>query len=201
MTEHPLLAALARAGMKMGLARMRSYLEWLGDPHLQYPVIHIAGTNGKGSVCRMVGAILQEQGFKVGITTSPHLQEVNERVRIGTTPISDSELDSLLRRMDTVRRAWASAVVGPTEAFPLTYFEFSTAAAFQHFADQKVDVAVVEVGMGGRLDASNVCAPLATAIVSVGLDHTEQLGPDHGSIAAEKAGIAIVFTGIRNFRH
>lgn len=189
MTEHPLLAALARAGMKMGLARMRSYLEWLGNPHLQYPVIHVAGTNGKGSVCRMVGAILEEQGFKVGITTSPHLQEVNERIRIGTVPISDADLDSLLRRMDTVRRAWASAVVGPTEAFPLTYFEFSTAAAFQHFADQKVDVAVVEVGMGGRLDASNVCTPLATAIVSVGLDHTEQLGPDHSSIAAEKAGI------------
>lgn len=176
--------------MKMGLGRMRSYLEWLGDPHLAYPVIHVAGTNGKGSVCRMLGAILQKQGYKVGITTSPHLQEVNERIRIGASPISDGDLDRLVQRLDVVRRAWARSTLGPPDEFlPLTYFEFSTAAAFAHFADEKVDIAVVEVGMGGRLDATNVCSPLLTAIVTVGLDHTEQLGPDHASIAAEKAGI------------
>lgn len=174
--------------MKMGLSRVHSYLEWLGDPHRRYPVIHVAGTNGKGSVCRMLGAILQAQGFKVGVTTSPHLEEVNERIRVDDAPISDEALDALLRRLDMVRRAWAAAVVGP-EAYPLTYFEFSTAAAFQHFADVGVDVAVVEVGMGGRLDATNVVEPALTAIVTIGLDHTEQLGHDHASIAGEKAGI------------
>ena len=188
MRGHPLLEVLAKAGMKMGLSRVHSYLEWLGDPHRRYPVIHVAGTNGKGSVCRMLGAILQAQGFKVGVTTSPHLEEVNERIRVDDVPIADEALDALLRRMDVVRRAWAAAVVGP-EAYPLTYFEFSTAAAFQHFADVGVDVAVVEVGMGGRLDATNVVDPALTAIVSIGLDHTEQLGHDHASIAGEKAGI------------
>ncbi len=188
MIDHPLLEVLAKAGMKMGLSRMRSYLEWLGSPQQAYPVIHVAGTNGKGSVCRILGAILQKQGLRVGVTTSPHLQEVNERIRIDDAPISDAALDALLRRMDVVRRAWSQTVVGP-EAFPLTYFEFSTAAAFLHFADEKVDIAVVEVGMGGRLDATNVVDPLLTAIVTIGLDHTEQLGMDHASIAGEKAGI------------
>lgn len=175
--------------MRLGLQRMRSFLGVLGDPHLRYPTIHVGGTNGKGSVCRMVGAMLEAQGYKVGITTSPHLQEVNERIRIGAKPISDADLDALVRRVDAAKRDWARRESAPDEPLALTYFEMTTAAAFQHFADVGVDVAVVEVGMGGRLDATTVVEPLACAIVTVGLDHTEYLGPDYASIAGEKAGI------------
>lgn len=189
MRDHSVLAGLSMAGMRMGLPRMRAFLQWLGNPHLAYPVIHVGGTNGKGSVCRAVGAVLEAQGYRVGITTSPHLQDVNERIRIGAAPISDEAFDALVATIDRERQAWATAELPPEERFPLTYFEFLIAAAFLHFANEKVDVAVVEVGMGGRLDATNVVAPLLTAIVTVGLDHMDHLGPDHASIAGEKAGI------------
>ncbi len=189
MTDHPVLAAVAHTGMRLGLPRVRSFLSFLGDPHLRYPVVHVAGTNGKGSVCRFVGAMLDAQGLRVGVTTSPHLQQVNERIRVGAAPISDDDLDRLLWRIEAPMRAWARAEGLDGDGLPLTWFELSVAAAFQHFADTAVDVAVVEVGMGGRLDATNVVAPVVTSIVTVGLDHTEQLGPDHASIAAEKAGI------------
>lgn len=189
MIEHPILASLSQAGMRMGLARMRSFMAWLGNPHLAYPTIHVGGTNGKGSVCRMVGAMLEAQGYKVGITTSPHIQQVNERIRIGATPISDAAFSALVERVDAARREWAAKELPPDEPYPLTYFEFLVAAAFLHFADERVDIAVIEVGMGGRLDATNVVSPLVSAIVTVGLDHTEHLGADHASIAGEKAGI------------
>lgn len=189
MRNHPVLDPLAMAGVKMGLTRMRDFLRFLGDPHLAAPVVHVGGTNGKGSVCRLVGAMLEAQGYKVGITTSPHLQDVNERIRIGARPISDEALDRLLRHLEERRDAWAKEALGPEAPLPLTWFELSIAAAWQHFADERVDVAVVEVGMGGRLDATNVCEPLLTGIVTVGLDHTDHLGPDHASIAGEKAGI------------
>jgi len=191
---HPILDPLTMAGVKMGLERMRGFLATIGNPHLRYPVIHVAGTNGKGSVCRMVGAMLAAQGYKVGITTSPHLQHINERIRVYSgegpaTPISDADLDDVIRRIRDARDLWAQEALGPNEPMPLTWFEFSIAAAFQHFADAQVDVAVVETGMGGRLDATNVVHPLLTAVVTIGLDHTDHLGPDHASIAAEKAGI------------
>jgi dihydrofolate synthase/folylpolyglutamate synthase len=189
MIDHPVLSGLTMAGMRLGLPRMRAFLAWLGDPHLKYPTIHVGGTNGKGSVCRMVGAMLEAQGYKVGITTSPHLQEVNERIRIGSAPIPDEAFARLIETVDRERKAWAARELAPDERFPLTYFEFLIAAAFLHFAEEKVDVGVIEVGMGGRLDATNVVSPLLTSIVSIGLDHTDQLGPDHASIAGEKAGI------------
>ena len=189
MIDHPILVALQNAGIKMGLRDTRSFLSWIGDPHLAYPVIHVAGTNGKGSVCRFVGAMLEAQGYRVGIHTSPHLQEVNERFRLGATPVDDARLDRLLQETDVARRAWAAEHCLPDEAWPLSYFEMTTVAAYKLFAEERVDAAVVEVGMGGRLDATNVCAPTVTAIISVGLDHTQQLGPDHAAIAAEKAGI------------
>lgn len=199
MKTHPILDPLAMAGVKMGIERMRSFLASIGDPQDAYPVVHVAGTNGKGSVCRMVGAILAAQGYKVGITTSPHLQHINERIRVSRGPgpataISDVALDALLIRIRNARDVWALEAeglrgeLGPT-GMPLTWFEFSIAAAFQHFADEHVDIAVVEVGMGGRLDATNAVKPLATAVVTIGLDHTDHLGLDHASIAAEKAGI------------
>lgn len=178
----------------MGLERMRGFLATIGNPHLRYPVIHVAGTNGKGSVCRMVGAMLAAEGYKVGITTSPHLQYINERIRVYSgagpaTPISDADLDSVICRIRDARDIWAKDALSPDEPMPLTWFEFSIAAAFQHFADANVDIAVVETGMGGRLDATNVVHPLLTAVITIGLDHTDHLGPDHASIAAEKAGI------------
>ncbi len=197
MKTHPILDPLAMAGVKMGLERMRSFLASIGNPQDQYPVIHVGGTNGKGSVCRMVGSILAAQGYKVGITTSPHLQHINERIRVEQgdhgAAISDAQLDAVLTRIRDARDAWVRTAegleTGRGEPMPLTWFEFSIAAAFEHFANERVDVAVVEVGMGGRLDATNVVRPLLTAIVTVGLDHTDHLGPDHASIGAEKAGI------------
>lgn len=189
MKRHPVLDPLAMAGVKMGLTRMRDFLAYLGDPHLAAPVVHVGGTNGKGSVTRMVAAMLEARGLKVGVTTSPHLQQINERIRIGATPISDAALDRVLYRLRDARDAWAREALGPADPLPLTWFELSIAAAWAYFAEEQVDVSVVEVGMGGRLDATNVCAPVATAIVTVGLDHTDHLGPDYASIAGEKAGI------------
>lgn len=191
MITHPLLTDLARFGVRLGLTRVRGFLAHLGDPHLDYAVLHVAGTNGKGSVTRLSGAMLRAQGLRVGEATSPHLQHVNERIVVGGAPIPDASLDALLTELDAERRAWAAGVgvddVDPNVA--LTYFEMLTIAALLHFSRQGVDVAVIEVGLGGRLDATNVVSSTGSAIVSIGLDHTEQLGPDLASIAGEKAGI------------
>lgn len=191
MITHPLLTDLARFGVRLGLSRVRSFLAHLGDPHLDYAVLHVAGTNGKGSVTRMAGAMLRAHGLRVGESTSPHLQHVNERIVVDGLPIPDVELDALLRELDRERRAWALAGgledVDPDAA--LTYFEMTTIAGLLHFSRAGVDVAVVEVGLGGRLDATNVVSPAGCAIVSIGLDHMAQLGPDLASIAGEKAGI------------
>lgn len=189
MTEHPLLRQLARFGIHLGLDRMRSFLARLGDPHLKYPCIHIGGTNGKFSTCSMVASVLRREGYKVGMTISPHLQQVNERMSINGQDIGDDELDSLLQEVDLARRAWARDQEDMPAEQVLTYFELVTAAAFVWFARHEVDVAVVEVGLGGRLDATNVIDGVVSAVVSVGIDHTEKLGPDLASIAAEKAGI------------
>jgi dihydrofolate synthase/folylpolyglutamate synthase len=189
MLDHPVLTRLANTGMRLGLSRLRPFLATLGNPHLGYPVIHVAGTNGKGSAVRMLDAMLRAHGLKVGAYTSPHLQQVNERMAVGGIDIDDDTLSELLERIDGERRAW-TAREGFDPDPTLTYFEIATAAAFAYFLDQKVDVAVLEVGLGGRLDATNIVPkPLATAITSIGMDHMEVLGDDLASIAAEKAGI------------
>ncbi len=191
MITHPLLSDLARFGVRLGLDRVRGLLAWLGDPHRHYAVVHVAGTNGKGSVTRMVAAMLRAQGLRVGEYVSPHLQRVNERIVVDGEEIADGDLDALLRALDEQRRAWVRSAgvddVDPEAA--LTYFEMMTVAALTWFSRVEVDVAVVEVGMGGRLDATNVVDPAVTAVVSVAMDHVDQLGPDLASIAAEKAGI------------
>jgi len=188
--SHPTLATLARFGMRMGLDRMRHFLESLGSPHRAVPVIHVAGTNGKGSTVRLIASMLRAAGYRVGEYTSPHLQHVNERIHVDGAPISDEALNQLLNDIDGCRQRWAA---GLDDFVPLdrvlTYFELMTAAAFVHFANQQLDVVVMEVGLGGRLDATNVVDPVITAITSVGLDHTEQLGDDIAGIAGEKAGI------------
>ena len=189
MNSHPVLDGLAGAGVRMGLGRMRDFLASCGNPQSAAPVFHVGGTNGKGSVCHLLSAILHAHGQRVGTHTSPHLQSVNERIVIDGVPLGDDALSELVSRMNSRRLAWARASLPPEEAWPLTYFEFTVACAFQAFADARVDHMVMEVGMGGRLDATNVVSPVATAIVTVGLDHCAELGNDHAAIAGEKAGI------------
>lgn len=190
MREHPVLAAAAMHGVRLGLDRMRRFMRALGSPQSRYPIVLVAGTNGKGSVCHMVAEVLQQQGHRVGLYTSPHLQRVNERIKVNGREIGDRSLDGLLCRVAELGRTLGRDLIELDEAEEaLTYFETLTAAAFLHFAEAAVDVAVIEVGMGGRLDATNIASPVVAAITSVGLDHTDVLGPDIACIAGEKAGI------------
>ena len=190
MRTHPLLTQLHASGVRLGLERIQSFMNDHGNPQGCAPVVHVAGTNGKGSVCSMVDAILQEAGYKTGLTLSPHLQNVNERIRISGRPISDEQLDEVLHKVDTLASRWGAShlQLSPGDR-PLTYFEAMLAAAFMHFREEGVAVEIVEVGLGGRLDATNVVQPAVSAVVSIGLAHTDKLGPDIASVAGEKAGI------------
>ncbi|HQK99740.1 MAG TPA: folylpolyglutamate synthase/dihydrofolate synthase family protein [Smithellaceae bacterium] len=163
--------------MHFGLARVGDALDRLGRPHLDYPAVLIAGTNGKGSTAAMLAAMLSAAGYKTGLYTSPHLVDVRERIVIDGRKISAGDFNDLVFR---VRRA---------ARLPLTYFEVLTAAAYLHFSRQRVDIAVLEVGLGGRLDATNVCRPLVSVITNIALEHTAWLGKTLSAIAREKAGI------------
>ncbi len=187
MISHPVLDLAARAGVRLGLERVKTFLGVLGEPHLAAPAVHVAGTNGKGSVCSYVTRSLVEAGYRVGTTISPHVEHVNERIQIDGVPIADGELAELLEHIDRARREWADAAGLDDQV--LTYFEVVTCAAFLAFARHQVDVMVVEVGLGGRLDATNVVRPVVCAAPHIGLDHMAELGNDLGSIAGEKAGI------------
>ncbi|WP_138497587.1 bifunctional folylpolyglutamate synthase/dihydrofolate synthase [Nostoc sp. PA-18-2419] len=172
---------LQRFGVHLGLDRIVNLLRNLGNPHHQVPVIHVAGTNGKGSVCAYLSSVLTEVGYRTGRYTSPHLVNWTERICLNEQPISAEELKQLLQ---TVQAAIPANEQSPTQ------FEVITAAAWLYFAQAKVDVAVVEVGLGGRLDATNVCLePLVTIITSISREHWQQLGPTISDIAREKAGI------------
>lgn len=175
-----LLDARARFGQRMGLDTVRGMLATLGDPHRALPVVHVGGTNGKGSVCALLACALAASGKRVGLYTSPHLVRFHERIQVDGRAIADPEL---ARAMDAIRPA--------LEAYPeATYFEVATVLALWHFAAARVDVAVLEVGLGGRLDATNVFErPLATVITNVTLEHTDVLGGSVEAIAREKAGI------------
>jgi len=180
------LTARTRLGVKFGLETIRAVLERMGRPQSSFKTLLVAGTNGKGSVVAYVDAALRASGLRVGRYTSPHLERVNERIAVGGRDIPDRALRAaVLRVRDT------AAVLVREGAIPghPTYFEVLTAAAFAHFRDRAVDVAVLEVGMGGRLDATNVAEPLASAIVSVDLDHQAYLGRTRARIAREKAGV------------
>lgn len=166
----------------LGLEDIKKLLEELNNPHTKFKSIHVAGTNGKGSVSAMVAAILQKAGHKVGLYTSPHLIRFNERIKINNANISDLKLARLTEKIKPI----AEKIKG------ITYFELTTAAAFLYFAEQKVDYAVIEVGLGGRLDATNIlpaenCS--ATAITNISLEHKNYLGDTIEKIAFEKAGI------------
>ncbi|MGQ0744988.1 MAG: bifunctional folylpolyglutamate synthase/dihydrofolate synthase [Acidimicrobiales bacterium] len=162
------------------LDRVQGTLGLLGDPQVSYPVIHVTGTNGKGSTCRMISALLAANGLSVGTFTSPHLDRVNERITWGGEPIEDAELAEVLAAV-----ALAEEHLGVRS----TWFEVLTAAAFRWFADVAVDLAVVEVGLGGRHDATNTADGQVTVITNVAMDHAELIGPTRADIATEKAGI------------
>lgn len=164
----------------MRLDRIRRVTELMGDPQRTYPVIHLTGTNGKGSTARMISALLQVQGLSVGTYTSPHLERINERLTWNGAPVPDEDFAEVV---DAVAR------LEPLLDGPLSHFEILTAAAFRWFADVAVDVAVVEVGLGGRYDATNVADGAVAVVTNVALDHVEVIGPTREDIAAEKAGI------------
>ena len=159
------------------LDRMERLLAQLGNPHRKYPVLHVAGTKGKGSTCAFAASILSAAGLKTGLYTSPHLFSFRERIRVDGQPISEQELAEVVEQ------------IRPFAGRDLTYFEVTTACAFLHFARAGVQAAVVEVGLGGRLDATNLVRPEVAAITPVSLDHMPKLGNTLEQIAAEKAGI------------
>lgn len=169
---------------ELKLDRMRTLLHLLGHPEQQLPIVHIAGSKGKGSVAAMLAAILQAAGLRTGLFTSPHLIRVEERVQIDGQPIAPDELTALMRKIEQVMPEVEAA-----HGSQPTFFEIVTALGFSHFTQQGVDAAVVEVGLGGRFDSTNVCDPLVSVITSISFDHTQQLGNTLAAIAAEKAGI------------
>lgn len=173
------LYSLQKHGIKLGLETMAALVGRLGRPQIRYRTLHIAGTNGKGSTAAMTATILQAAGYRVGLYTSPHLIEFRERIRVNGEMIAEADV---ARLTEQVRRL-CQPDLSPT------FFECTTAMAFQYFADGKVDIAVMEVGLGGRFDATNVLAPLACAITTIALDHQEYLGTTLASVAFEKAGI------------
>ncbi len=170
------LASLGEARIRPGLSRIRKALARLGDPHLRYPCVIVGGTNGKGSTAASIASIMGSAGHRVGLYTSPHLLRFEERIRVGTGPIGP---DSMAHLVDRVRSAAAD----------LSYFEFASAMAMLHFADAKVGLAVLEVGLGGRWDATNAAEPVVSVVTTVALDHVQWLGPTVSDIAREKAQI------------
>jgi dihydrofolate synthase/folylpolyglutamate synthase len=182
---HRYLAGLQPLAMRFGLERMERALAALGHPEHRYPVLHVGGTNGKGSTCAMAAAALAAAGHRVGLYTSPHLVSFAERIQVAGVPIPDPALAAAI---DEVRRACPWHEAGG-EGERLTYFEFATLAGLLHFARSGVSVAVVEVGLGGRFDATTAVAPRVTVVARIGLDHTQLLGDTVEQIAFEKAGI------------
>ncbi|KPJ50682.1 MAG: hypothetical protein AMJ41_01020 [candidate division Zixibacteria bacterium DG_27] len=169
---------LEKFGIKLGLENITRFLDLIGNPHNCFPAIHVAGTNGKGSTAAILEAILTSAGFKVGLYTSPHLVDFRERIRIGKRPI-DREYVA----------AFVSSKKDLIEEVPVTFFEVVSALAFSYFAEQGVNLAVCETGLGGRLDATNVLKTVVSIITNVDLEHTDHLGSSVSDIAKEKAGI------------
>lgn len=173
---------------ELKLDNIRQLCQSLGNPEREYPIVHVAGTKGKGSVTSLVGRILQAAGLKTGVYTSPHLESFNQRYAIDQQPISDGRLDRLLNGI------WPHVELCDRESDAagvrrLTFFDIATAAAFLYFGEDAVDAAVFEVGLGGRLDSTNVCQPEVAVITTISFDHCRQLGDTLAKIAGEKAGI------------
>ncbi len=172
------------AGIKPGLDRITGLMDILGNPQVGYPTMHVAGTNGKTSVVRMISSILTAHGLKVGSTVSPHLRAVNERLQVDLEPASDELFVEAVDDLRPFAGIYASSQQSPS------YFELTTALALSYFAGSAVDAAVVEVGLGGRWDATNILEGVVSVVTSISLDHTELLGETISEIAAEKLAIA-----------
>jgi len=181
------LYGLQSHGIKLGLEGIVGLLDLMGRPDRTFPCVLVGGTNGKGSVCAMQDAILRAHGRRCGLYTSPHLVRVNERIRVDGVDISD---EALHRQLEFVRASCERGLASGALAAHPSFFEVMTAAALAAFRDARVDVAVLEVGLGGRLDATNATEPVVSAIVTIALDHVETLGATAAAIASEKAGIA-----------
>jgi dihydrofolate synthase/folylpolyglutamate synthase len=179
------LTGLRNLGSRLGVDRMRLLSARLGQPERAQPCFHIAGTNGKGSTSAMIEAIQRAHGRRTGLYTSPHLVSIGERIQVDRVPLTDAAVVTLAERL----RPHYEAIRAEDPEDAPTFFELITAAALLEFAERKVDVAVLETGLGGRLDATNVCTPEVCVITSIGLDHQEYLGPTLATIAGEKAGI------------
>jgi len=177
------LYALDGKGIKPGLKRILVFLDRIGNPQKKIRTIHVAGTNGKGSTCAIIASVLQAAGYKAGLYTSPHLIRFNERIRVDNEKISDEEIVSFLHDHRPL-----------IDEIDTTFFETTTAMAFDHFRRRKVDIAILETGLGGRFDATNVVTPLLSVITPIGKDHEEFLGDTLAEIALEKAGI--IKTGV-----
>lgn len=183
VTEY--LYSLKAGGMKFGIDRMQRLAATIGHPERSYPVIHVAGTNGKGSVSAMIESVLRAAGRRTGLYTSPHLVKLGERVQVDRRLLTEAEIVAYANELRPLAEK-AAAYAADEHA---TFFEFMTAMAFIQFERKRVDVAIVETGMGGRLDATNVVQPAVSVITSIGLDHCAELGDTVEKIAREKAGI------------
>jgi dihydrofolate synthase/folylpolyglutamate synthase len=187
------LTSLGRFGIKLGLERTEALLHALGDPQDLFQGVHVAGTNGKGSVCAMVASVLQSAGYRVGLMPKPHLISYTERIQVDQRPIAESDFAALLTELQPVINKVASELGPPTE------FEILTSAALYYFARAGIDLLICEVGLGGRLDSTNVLDLGVSVITNIALDHTQHLGSTLEAIAAEKAGIlkpdSIAITG------
>ena len=179
------LYGLKYRGALYGIDRMREFVDVLGHPERQYPVIHVAGTNGKGSTCAMLESIFRAAGHRTGLFTSPHLVHQGERVQVNRTILTREEIVAYTRRLKPL----AEALEAEKPDHHPSFFEFMTGMAFLRFAEAEVDVAIIETGLGGRLDATNIVDPEISIITSISLDHTEILGDTLEAIAWEKAGI------------
>ena len=172
------LLSIETRGIKLGFQRTRRIMKACNSPHIGMPSIQVAGTNGKGSICAMLANIFKTAGYKTGLYTSPHLVNVNERIRINGIPISNREIDIFIQKYKT-----------DIEKIGVTFFETITAMAFWYFKKARVDVAVLETGLGGRLDSVTICEPMATIITPISLDHLDILVDTLSHITFEKVGI------------
>ena len=184
-SQMPMFERQGASGYKEGLSNTLALDEHLGHPHLSYKTIHVGGTNGKGSVSHTIAAVLQESGYRVGLYTSPHLVDFRERIRINGTPISQQYV---VRFVEEHRSFF--------EPLHPSFFEVTTAMAFQYFKEMNIDIAVIEVGLGGRLDCTNIIQPLVSVITNISFDHTQFLGDTLAKIAGEKAGIIKTHTPV-----
>lgn len=176
--QFPQYQKIGGQAYKPGLDNIRKICKHLGDPQDQLKIVHVAGTNGKGSTCSMLASVLKEAGYRTGLFTSPHLVDFTERIRINGIPIPEHEV------IDFVKENKAFFDLSGA-----SFFEWSTALAFSYFAQENVDIVVLETGLGGRLDATNIVSPLLSVITNIGIDHTQYLGETLVAIAKEKGGI------------